>query len=257
MKICFDAGHGGQDPGAVAFGLKEKDITLDLVKRVKKKVNAATKKIEIILTRDSDKTMSLAERCRIANAAQADYFISFHVNAGKGIGMESHTYTNASNATLNRNETYHKTLMGQLPFVDRGVKYSNFQVLRETKMSAILVENLFIDHRKDNEILNNEKERDKIAAAHCAAILKIADIRSHARAAASPSFTPVSLNSRGNDVKIVQSILSLYSIDVGPIDGIAGNKTIAGIKELQKNFSIAVDGVFGKDSLKHSIENTP
>jgi N-acetylmuramoyl-L-alanine amidase len=79
-KIVLDPGHGGKDPGALAFGLKEKDIVLKVAKNLayhlKKDMNA-----DVILTRDSDHFLPLEERTAIANTNDADLFISLHINA--------------------------------------------------------------------------------------------------------------------------------------------------------------------------------
>ncbi len=79
-KIVIDPGHGGKDPGAMAFGLKEKDIVLKVAKNLahhlKKDMNA-----EVILTRENDLFLSLEERTAIANTNDADLFISLHINA--------------------------------------------------------------------------------------------------------------------------------------------------------------------------------
>lgn len=79
--IVIDPGHGGRDPGAIgALGAKEKDIVLDIAKRLRDKLKQSGK-YNVLLTRKTDKTMSLAERVEFANAARADLFISLHVNA--------------------------------------------------------------------------------------------------------------------------------------------------------------------------------
>lgn len=83
-KVIIDAGHGGKDPGAVGRrGLKEKDVVLDIAKRLKKKLEA--RGIDVILTRESDRFISLSQRSRIANAnaGDVDFFISIHANASR------------------------------------------------------------------------------------------------------------------------------------------------------------------------------
>lgn len=79
-KIVIDPGHGGKDPGAIAFGLKEKDIVLKVAKNLayhlEKDMTA-----DVILTRDSDMFLPLEERTAIANTNDADLFISLHINA--------------------------------------------------------------------------------------------------------------------------------------------------------------------------------
>jgi N-acetylmuramoyl-L-alanine amidase len=81
-KVVIDAGHGGHDTGAIGpTGLKEKDVTLAIAKRVKKRLEEKVPDIEVILTRDDDRFLELAERTAIANGAGADLFISIHANA--------------------------------------------------------------------------------------------------------------------------------------------------------------------------------
>jgi N-acetylmuramoyl-L-alanine amidase len=79
-KIVIDPGHGGKDPGAIAFGLKEKDIVLDIAKKLAP-VLAKELGCEVLLTRDSDVFISLEERTAIANSKNADLFVSLHINA--------------------------------------------------------------------------------------------------------------------------------------------------------------------------------
>ena len=79
--IVIDPGHGGKDPGAIGtLGTMEKDIVLDIAKGLKDSLQKRGG-YNVLLTRDEDKTMSLSERVDFANAANADLFISLHVNA--------------------------------------------------------------------------------------------------------------------------------------------------------------------------------
>jgi N-acetylmuramoyl-L-alanine amidase len=79
-RIVIDPGHGGKDPGAMAFGLKEKDITLSVARRTARLLKQRYG-YEVILTRDRDNYISLEERTAIANTNNADLFVSIHVNA--------------------------------------------------------------------------------------------------------------------------------------------------------------------------------
>ncbi|MCF7825068.1 MAG: N-acetylmuramoyl-L-alanine amidase [Candidatus Marinimicrobia bacterium] len=81
-KIVLDAGHGGHDPGARGNGLTEKDITLDVVKRLGKLIETRTD-IEVVYTRKTDVFVPLWERTKIANEAGGKVFLSVHVNANK------------------------------------------------------------------------------------------------------------------------------------------------------------------------------
>lgn len=78
--IVIDPGHGGKDPGATGMnGLKEKDVTLDIAKRLWARLHRRGF-VNAYLTRDSDKRVSLRDRAAFANERKADLFLSIHVN---------------------------------------------------------------------------------------------------------------------------------------------------------------------------------
>lgn len=80
-KIVLDPGHGGKDPGAIGIGgAAEKDIVLSLAKKLAQKLKLELQ-VEVVLTREDDRFMPLEDRTAIANAEEADLFISLHVNA--------------------------------------------------------------------------------------------------------------------------------------------------------------------------------
>ncbi len=79
--VVIDAGHGGSDPGAVYGKLYEKDITLDIAKRLGAKIKKSFPSIKVVYTRSTDKALSLKERGAIANRANGDIFISIHANS--------------------------------------------------------------------------------------------------------------------------------------------------------------------------------
>ena len=87
--VVLDAGHGGNDPGAVYGGVKEKDITLKVVQRLGKKIEQGMPGVKVVYTRTSDKALAstkiedLQKRADIANKAEGDLFLSVHVNAAK------------------------------------------------------------------------------------------------------------------------------------------------------------------------------
>ena len=81
--IVIDAGHGGKDPGAVGYrGTKEKDIALDVAKRLEKKLSK-NMNVKIIMTRNEDVFLRLSERTKIANESNGNLFISIHTNAAE------------------------------------------------------------------------------------------------------------------------------------------------------------------------------
>jgi len=81
-KVIIDAGHGGTDPGAIGRGgLREKDVTLDITKRLAKILKTAG--MEVILTRSTDRFVALSDRVNISENSHADLFISIHANANR------------------------------------------------------------------------------------------------------------------------------------------------------------------------------
>lgn len=78
--IVIDPGHGGKDPGAMAFGLKEKDIVLKVAQKLAK-ILKQTSPYQVVLTRSKDVFIPLEKRTAMANAHKADLFISIHINA--------------------------------------------------------------------------------------------------------------------------------------------------------------------------------
>jgi N-acetylmuramoyl-L-alanine amidase len=82
-KIVIDPGHGGEDPGCKGkSGLREKDVVLDVAKRLKN-ILESKEKMEVILTRESDIFIPVENRTVVANQNQADLFISIHANASR------------------------------------------------------------------------------------------------------------------------------------------------------------------------------
>jgi N-acetylmuramoyl-L-alanine amidase len=79
--VVIDAGHGGKDPGAVGKRAKEKDIALDIALKVGAYIEENIPDVEVIYTRKKDVFVELWKRAEIANKAEADLFISIHVNA--------------------------------------------------------------------------------------------------------------------------------------------------------------------------------
>ena len=103
-KIVVDPGHGGKDPGASAFGLKEKNIVLEIARKLTP-ILAEQTGAEVILTRDTDIFIPLEERTAIANTNDADLFISLHVNAHpspKVHGLETYYLNLSTNAEAMR-----------------------------------------------------------------------------------------------------------------------------------------------------------
>ncbi len=156
-KWLLDAGHGGTDPGATYNGRKESNDVLKLTLRVGEILKDNGEAVSY--TRTTDKALSLAERSNIDKAGSYDYFVSIHRNAyqpEKAKGVETHIY-----ASCGKREELAKKVNDNLVavgFTNRGVKISNFHVLRETKSAAILIETGFIDNTSDNNLFDSKFE---------------------------------------------------------------------------------------------------
>tara|TARA_B100001123_G_scaffold244838_2_gene273771 strand:- start:19875 stop:21389 length:1515 start_codon:yes stop_codon:yes gene_type:complete len=81
-RIVLDPGHGGRDPGAQASGLDEASVVLKIAKRLKKLITDRTD-IEVVMTREDNRFLSLGERTQLANDVNADLFLSIHANANR------------------------------------------------------------------------------------------------------------------------------------------------------------------------------
>jgi N-acetylmuramoyl-L-alanine amidase len=80
--VVIDPGHGGHDTGTIGTnGMREKDLVLDVARRLRNYIKRNYPEVEVILTRDSDRYVALEERTAIANSRRADLFISVHANA--------------------------------------------------------------------------------------------------------------------------------------------------------------------------------
>jgi N-acetylmuramoyl-L-alanine amidase len=171
ILFYLDPGHGGKDPGAVD-GLKEKDLVLTLAKKIGKLLGLY-EGVKVKYTREEDCFLELHERAELANKANADFFLSLHVNAGGGTGFETFIHTNASAKSVAYQNVLHPEILKQMGKVkDRGKKRGNLAVLRLTDMPAILTETLFIDTKADNALLCKDSYLDDVAEGHVNGLVK-------------------------------------------------------------------------------------
>jgi N-acetylmuramoyl-L-alanine amidase len=172
MKVFIDPGHGGKDPGAVAHGLREKDLALTIAKRVKE-ILEDYQGVQVRLSREDDSFLELTERTQMANVWGSDFFLSIHINAGGGVGFESFIYNgNVSPTTVTNQNVIHAEIMKAIGGLDRGKKTANFAVLRTSKMPALLTETLFIDNAKDAVKLKDPAFLELAAQGHVNGLVK-------------------------------------------------------------------------------------
>lgn len=173
VKVFIDAGHGGSDVGAVANGLREKDLTLKIAKKIRNRLNKYSG-VSVKMSRTGDTYPSLSRRANMANAWGADLFVSVHINAGGGVGYEDYIHnTLSSSSRAGRiQRSINREVIKATGWRNRGRKKANFVVLRQTKMPAILTENGFIDTKSDANKLKSNSFLNKIADGHAKGIAK-------------------------------------------------------------------------------------
>lgn len=202
VKIMLDAGHGGKDSGAVGNGLREKDLTLKIVKHIGRMLDEY-EGVQVLYTRTDDRFLELDERADVANRAGADFFVSVHINAGGGTGFETYVHNNASSASVAYQNVVHAEILKAIGNVtDRGKKRANYAVLRETHMPALLTENLFIDNKNDAAKLDSEQFLLQVAYGHAQGIAKAFGLKKKTKP------TPSQPQQKASDKK-------LYRVQVG------------------------------------------
>ena len=161
--VVIDAGHGGSDYGAIRDNINEKDITLDVSKRLKTLLQKQG--YNVIMTRDTDEYLSLQERCDITEAAHPDIFVSVHVNSSvkpEITGVETHYYHQESLALA---QTVHAAIASNIKSNNRGLFKSKFYVINHTTVPAILCEIGFISNDSERNQLNGDKRKQDTAKA--------------------------------------------------------------------------------------------
>ena len=175
MKVFIGVGHGGSDPGAVANGVKEKDLNLSIAKACRDELKRHG--IEVKVSRAKDENDSLSEEIRECNAFSPDLAVSIHNNAGGGDGAEAfYHYGGGKSKILAENILAEIVKVGQN---SRGAKVRKnssgkdyYGFIRETSCPAVIVECAFVDNATDLEILATESDRQKVGRAIAKGILK-------------------------------------------------------------------------------------
>jgi len=190
--VVLDPGHGGDDPGAVATNaFPEKKLTLDIARRVRKKLKVPG--VSVRMTRRGDQTLTLAERSAVA-ARRGDVFVSIHANkapnvAAEGIEtfvlpadgypstsatgtvFESHPGNLHDAASTQLAYFIHREMGSKTQAVDRGIKRARFEVLRNSPCPAALVEVGFMSNTGELAKLLDPGYRDRLAEGIASGIL--------------------------------------------------------------------------------------
>lgn len=204
-RIVIDPGHGGTNEGAVGVaGIHEKHLTLQVALVLADRLRARMPEVEIILTRQRDVGMSLAERIEVANQSNADLFLSLHFNSSmnpEAIGFESfwagdfwaqdlikagvtiddETRQKRTEAALlgRRMASSFNHAMGRhTGAMDRGVKPGNYTVLTRAEVPAVVLEMAFLSHGKEGIEAISQDYRIKLVNALVDAVVGYTSARS-------------------------------------------------------------------------------
>jgi N-acetylmuramoyl-L-alanine amidase len=198
--VVIDPGHGGQDSGAMCGDMLEKDLTLDVARRLDRQLQG--KGLATVMTRLGDSYVSLAERAGLTNRVPECIFVSIHFNEGnrdgKSTGIETyyadHQMTpgtpviawlpflqRAANQAPNLESQslagfVQESLVAHTQAVNRGTKAQQYFVIANVRHPAVLVEGGFINNREELARLQSEQYREQLAAAICDGIVHYRDI---------------------------------------------------------------------------------
>lgn len=174
-KVFIGIGHGGKDPGAVANGLKEKDLNLQIGLSCKTELERHGVLVGISRVRDENDPLS--EEIKECNAFGPDLAVEIHNNAGGGDGVEIYHYSKGGTSkTLAQDILNEIVAIGQN---SRGLKTKldangkdYFGWIRSTVAPAVLVECAFVDNKTDIAIIDSLEEQKQMGVAIAKGILK-------------------------------------------------------------------------------------
>ena len=172
-RVFIGVGHGGNDPGAVANGLKEANINLNIALACKTELERHG--VIVGISRTKDENDDINEEVRECNAFKADYAIDVHTNAGKGDGFEAYYhYKGGKGKELAAKIEKEVIAIGQnsrglkVKLNSTGQDYYSF--IRNTNCPGIILECAFIDS-KDVEIIDTLEEQKRFGIAYAKGIL--------------------------------------------------------------------------------------
>lgn len=161
--IVIDAGHGGEDPGAVTTlnTTTEAQATLSTAQHLKELLQA--KGATVILTRTSDTTISLSERATISNQSNADVFISLHFDSNDTGDISGTSVYYYRKVDYNLASVMAKYLAMNLPIQNSGAIFGDLLVLRENTQPALLLELGYLNNLQDNRLIITEDYQRQVA----------------------------------------------------------------------------------------------
>jgi len=183
--IFLDPGHGGQDSGAFYYNVAEKDLNMQIYRKLRAKLEELGYKV--LTSRDSDIDVDfVTERSRMVNKTNSDIFISIHFNAtgsaySKASGIQTYSYRDEPDYPSKINQYWHNhpdrmseskclaaaihsSLLAETGAKDAGLLESSFAVLRETAKPAVLLELGYMDNFTENQRIRDDRYQDRLVA---------------------------------------------------------------------------------------------
>ena len=181
--IFLDPGHGGRDSGAYYYGIAEKDLNLQVSRKLRKRLEELG--YTVLTSRDSDVDVDfVTERSRMVNKTNADFFISIHFNATGNdttlnLGIQTYSYKEEVGYPSKINQYWHNnpdrisesnrlaadlhsSLLTETGARDAGLLQATFAVLRETAKPAVLLELGYMDNSEENQRIRSDQYQDKL-----------------------------------------------------------------------------------------------
>ena len=183
--VFLDPGHGGKDPGAVYYNTNEKDLTMQIYKKLRKELEGLG--YTVLSSRDSDVYVDfITERSKMVNSTNSDIFISIHFNASGNpasnrSGIQTYSYEDAPGYRAKINPYWHNhpdriseskrlaadihsSLLAETGAKDAGLLQSSFAVLRETDKPAVLLELGYMDNFNENQQIRSNAYKNRLVA---------------------------------------------------------------------------------------------
>ena len=183
--IFLDPGHGGRDSGAYYYNVAEKDLNMQVYRKLRKKLEELGYKV--LTSRDSDIDVDfVTERSRMVNKTNSDIFISIHFNAtgnaySKSSGIQTYSYSDDPDYPSKINPYWHNhpdrmseskrlaaaihsSLLAETGAKDAGLLERSFAVLREAAKPAVLLELGYMDNFAENQQIRDSHYQDKLVA---------------------------------------------------------------------------------------------
>ncbi len=219
VAVVVDPGHGGGDTGAVAQGVVEKDLNLDVGQRVAQAL--AARGVKVLLTREDDHFITLEDRVRIANAQAGAVFVSIHFNDASGDGRVATNRASGIETFYSENkamtasvggwmwaslfgagakadpgaardverwsaragaslaQSIQGALVASTAATDRGIKERSLYVTRRVRGPAVLVEGGFVSHPGEARLLGDPVYRQRLAEAIADGIVRYLEEAAH------------------------------------------------------------------------------